>query len=196
MNRKTVKKTVNGFCTLAISPLLCLYGIVNIFFPGDRFFWSMSQFLSLLPGVTGSYLRKNFYARTMTRCSREGVILFGTIFSHRDTEIGDRVYIGPQCNIGTCRIEDDCTIGSGVHILSGKSQHGYDDLDTPIQQQAGVYKKINIGQDTWVGNGAIVLADIGKKCIIGAGAVVTKDVEDYAIVAGNPGKVIRKRIPS
>jgi acetyltransferase-like isoleucine patch superfamily enzyme len=53
---------------------------------------------------------------------------------------------------------------------------------------------VTIGEDTWVGNCAIIMANIGKKCIIGAGSVVTKDIEDYSIVVGNPAKVIRKRI--
>jgi acetyltransferase-like isoleucine patch superfamily enzyme len=38
------------------------------------------------------------------------------------------------------------------------------------------------------------MGNIGKKCIIGAGSVVTKDIEDYSIAAGNPARIIRKRI--
>lgn len=131
---------------------------------------------------------------SMTRCDRECAILFGTIFSQVDTEIGKGVYIGPNCNIGRCMIEDDCTIGSNVHILSGKKQHNFDDLDTPIQEQGGIFEKIVVGEDTWIGNCAVIMANVGKKCIIGAGSVVSKDVEDFSIVAGNPAKLIRKRI--
>lgn len=154
----------------------------------------MSQLLSLIPGITGSYFRKNFYAMSMTRCHRNCAILFGTIFSQTDTEIGEGVYIGPGCNIGKCRIQDHCTIGSGVHILSGKNQHWYDDLETPVQQQGGVFESITIGEDTWIGNCAVVMANIGKKCVIGAGSVVITDIEDYSVVAGNPGKVIKRRM--
>jgi acetyltransferase-like isoleucine patch superfamily enzyme len=77
--------------------------------------------------------------------------------------------------------------------MSGSRQHIFDDLDRPIQEQGGVFKKVTIGEDTWIGNSALIMADVGKKCIIGAGSVVTKDVEDFSIVAGNPAKVIRKR---
>lgn len=129
----------------------------------------------------------------MTRCNSECAILFGTIFSQVDTEIGKGVYIGPNCNIGKCSIEDYCTIGSNVHILSGKNQHNFDDLGTPIQEQGGTFEKIVIGEDTWIGNCAVIMANVGKKCIIGAGSVVINDVEDFSIVAGNPAKLIRKR---
>ncbi|MCP5007919.1 MAG: acyltransferase, partial [Planctomycetes bacterium] len=56
------------------------------------------------------------------------------------------------------------------------------------------FEKISIGEDTWIGNGSVVMANIGKKCIVGAGSVVTKDVEEYSIVAGNPAKLLKKRI--
>jgi len=159
----------------------------------DRVFWGISQFLSLVPGLSGSYVRKSFYRMAMTRCDEDCAILFGAIFSQADTEIRKGVYIGPQCNIGMCRIDDFCTLGSGVHILSGKNQHIFEDLETPIREQGGVFEKIVIGEDTWIGNGAIIMANIGKKCIIGAGSVVTRDIDDYCIAVGNPAKVVRKR---
>ncbi len=52
--------------------------------------------------------------------------------------------------------------------------------------------------DIWIGQGAIILPGckkVGTGAIIGAGAVVTKDVPPYAIVAGNPAKVLRYRFP-
>lgn len=157
-------------------------------------FWTCSQILSLIPGKTGSYLRKNYYRLAMTCCDPECAILFGTLFSQADTEIGKGVYIGPYCNIGRSCIEKHCTLGSNVHIMSGSRQHGFDDLETPIQDQGGVFEKVVIGEDTWIGNGALVMANVGKKCIIGAGAVVVKEIPDYSIVVGNPGKVIKKRV--
>ena len=55
-----------------------------------------------------------------------------------------------------------------------------------------------IGHDVWVGHGAIILPGrtIGTGAVVAAGAVVTKDVAPYAIVAGNPARVIRQRFPS
>src|SRR5262252_6988014 len=57
--------------------------------------------------------------------------------------------------------------------------------------------RIHIGHDVWIGHGAIVLPgrNVGTGAVIAAGAIVTKDVPDYAIVAGNPARVIRQRFP-
>jgi acetyltransferase-like isoleucine patch superfamily enzyme len=54
---------------------------------------------------------------------------------------------------------------------------------------------VNIGNDVWIGHGALILSGItvGHGAIIGARCVITKDVEPYAIYAGNPAKLIRYR---
>ena len=56
-------------------------------------------------------------------------------------------------------------------------------------------KRANIGNDVWIGTGAIILGgvSISDDAIVAAGAVVTKDVPPYAIVGGVPAKVIRYR---
>ena len=84
-------------------------------------------------------------------------------------------------------------IGSGVHILSGNKQHNHQELDTPIKEQGGSLRKVSIGEDSWLGNGAIIMADVGTKCIIAAGSVVTEDIADYSIVGGNPATLIKER---
>jgi len=57
--------------------------------------------------------------------------------------------------------------------------------------------RVGIGHDVWIGHGAIVLPgrQIGTGAVIAAGAIVTKDVPPYAIVAGNPARIIRQRFP-
>lgn len=56
-------------------------------------------------------------------------------------------------------------------------------------------RKTIVGHDTWIGHGAIIKPGItlGNGCVVGSGAVVTKDVEPYAIVVGNPARVLRYR---
>ena len=55
--------------------------------------------------------------------------------------------------------------------------------------------RTSVGHDVWIGEGAFIKAGvcIGTGAVVGMGAVVTKDVPPYAIVAGNPARVIRKR---
>ena len=191
--KNILKSLVNTMCLLCVYPLYFIHCLMSDPNRADASFWSFSQLLSLFPGLSGSYLRKNFFRLAMKRCDSDCAIQFGTIFSQADTEIGKGVYIGPYCNIGKCRIENYCTIGSNVHIMSGKGQHNFDNVDIPIREQGGEYVKVIVGEDSWVGNCALIMANVGKKCIVGAGSVVTKDVDDFSIVAGNPAKVIGKR---
>jgi phosphonate metabolism protein (transferase hexapeptide repeat family) len=56
---------------------------------------------------------------------------------------------------------------------------------------------IEIGHDTWIGHGAVIMpgVKVGNGAIIGSNAVVTKDVADFAIAVGVPAKAIRQRFP-
>ena len=56
--------------------------------------------------------------------------------------------------------------------------------------------KVTVGHDVWIGHGAIVLpgVSVGLGAIVGVGSVVTKPVPDFTIVAGNPARMIRRRV--
>src|SRR5262249_57529706 len=84
-------------------------------------------------------------------------------------------------------------LGWGVWIMNGGGQHGIERLDIPIREQPGAWPRVTVGRDTWIGDCAVVLADVGKHCVIGAGSVVTKPVPDYAIAVGVPARVVRYR---
>ena len=159
----------------------------------DRAFALLSQELSIIPGLIGEYARKALYRLTLKECASDCTITFGTIFSHSDCHIKEGVYIGANCMIGKAEINKNVIIGSNVDILSGKHQHSTESIDIPIRYQKGEFKKIKIGEDTWIGNHSVIMDDVGKGCIIGAGSVVTQPVDDYSIVAGNPAKIIKKR---
>jgi Acetyltransferase (isoleucine patch superfamily) len=73
--------------------------------------------------------------------------------------------------------------------------HGTADLTKPIQDQPRIWQKVRIGAGTWIGSGAVVMADVGRNCVIGAGAVVTKPIPDRVLAAGVPARVIRSREP-
>ena len=86
-------------------------------------------------------------------------------------------------------IGDACMIAHGAYI-SDADWHGIYDRAQPV----GTTKPINIKDNVWIGDSAIVCkgVTIGKNSIIGAGAVVTKDVPENCIYAGNPAKFIKK----
>jgi acetyltransferase-like isoleucine patch superfamily enzyme len=97
---------------------------------------------------------------------------------------GVRIMSAEKIEIG-----DACMIAHGAYISDADWQGIYDRA-----QPVGTTKPINIKDNVWIGDSAIVCkgVTIGKNSIIGAGAVVTKDVPENCIYAGNPAKFIKK----
>ncbi len=153
------------------------------------FGWA-SQWASSWWGPIGSYCRRSLYRRLLDECAPDVCISYGTIFSRPGARLGRRVYVGAFCNLGLAHLEDDVLLGSGVHVLSGKRQHFFDDPHRPIRDQGGRFEMVRVGRGSWLGNGAIVMADVGEGCVVAAGSVVIHPVEDGAIVGGNPAKVL------
>jgi acetyltransferase-like isoleucine patch superfamily enzyme len=114
-------------------------------------------------------------------------------------EIGNYCSIGRFCHItGSNQVilEDDVLIGEGVLIHD--SNHGYEDITTPIIKQPLVSRgPIVIGKGTWIGNGAKVVGkvSIGRNCVVGANAFVNGDVPDYCMVVGAPARIVKRFDP-
>ncbi|EJI84218.1 O-acetyltransferase [Alishewanella aestuarii B11] len=189
-----IKSLLLGFMTLLALPVLIGFLLLRPLSQKDSLFAGCAQLLSLVPGKLGSYLRVAVYRLLMQHCGPNCYIGFGALFSQQSTELADGIYIGPQCNIGLCSIGANTLLGSGVHILSGKNQHYITDPTKPYKDQGGRFEKISIGQNCWLGNGAIVMASIGDGSIVGAGAVVTEDVPPGVVVVGNPARIVKKVI--
>jgi acetyltransferase-like isoleucine patch superfamily enzyme len=159
----------------------------------EIWFTTGSEFLSLFPGLLGIFLRRGYYRMTLQAFSDDCGIGFGTLFAHRQVRVGRGVYIGEYCTIGMARLEEYATIGSKVDILSGNHQHFIDELDRPIQEQGGEFVPVRIGRNSWVGNSAVITADVAGDCVIGAGSVVTRAIPERSIAVGNPARVVRSR---
>jgi len=191
--KRALKFLANLVALLLVLPAFLLYGLAALLVGKDRAFPGWSQAFSLLPGVSGVYLRRAFYCLSLRRCSFDCWPGFGVLFSHPGTEIGRRVYIGPYCCLGDITLEDDALLGSHVSVMNGSQQHGIDRLDVPIREQPGNWVRVTVGRDSWVGDRALVLADVGHHCVIGAGAVVSRAIPDFAIAVGVPARVVRFR---
>ena len=189
MAKQSVKQLAEIIAAAAVVIPVVVYRVHARLAGVERAFPGWSQLLSLLPGLVGVYLRRAFYRMVLPTCGRDVCISFGTVFSHPTASIGNRVYLGVGCMIGDVTLEDDALVGSHVSIINGRRQHGIERLDIPVREQPGEYPRVVIGEDSWIGDRAIVTADLGKHCVVGAGSVVTKAVPVFAIVVGNPARI-------
>ncbi len=152
-----------------------------------------SQLVSLLPGPPGVYIRRAYYRVTLGLASTGFVVEFGTLLAQRGIHIGNNAYIGSHCNIGLSSIGDDVLLGSGVHVVSGTRVHCFDRTDIPIREQGGELIPVAIGRDCWVGNGAVIMADVGDGSVIGAASVVNKPIAPFTVAVGNPARPVKRR---
>jgi len=114
--------------------------------------------------------------------------------------ITGKVHLGQDCSINAFASLRENVVGAdsvriGAYACLIGTNHGFADPDIPMRCQPCSSKGIRLGSDIWIGSHAIIMdgVTVGSHAIIGAGAVVTKDVPEYAIVGGNPARIIRLR---
>jgi chloramphenicol O-acetyltransferase type B len=130
------------------------------------------------------------------------------LWARNELTIGRNFYIGRDSQIeANCIIGNDVIFGNKVAIV-GRYDHFFQQIGVPVRrasqirdkdyQWKGITETTVIGDDVWVGYGAIIMSGvkISNGAIIAAGAVVTKDVEAYSIYAGCPAKKIKDRFDS
>lgn len=194
--KNVLKAAARSGMHIALIPVVAAYRAECAVLPEarrDAVFQAYSQALSTLPGLLGQYARRAFYAAVLPQCHPRSCINWGTVFTSRELYLAEGVYVGARCMIGKARLERHVTIGSNVDVLSGKRQHAFDDPWRPVQDQGGERTLVTIGENSWIGNGAIVMADVGPRAVVAAGSVVVHPVPEGAIVAGNPARVVRMR---
>src|ERR1700733_9492729 len=113
----------------------------------------------------------------------------------RNVRIGNRSGLGDGCRVyGGLIMGGQVMVGPHAAFLS--ENHGYDDLERPIGEQVSTERDPpRIEDGAWIGLRATVLPGrvVGRGAIVAACAVVTRDVPPYAIVGGNPARVIGTR---
>ncbi|KUL73810.1 MULTISPECIES: sugar O-acetyltransferase [unclassified Streptomyces] len=106
--------------------------------------------------------------------------------------IGARTFVNynlTALDVAAVTIGEDCRIGPGVQLLT--PTHPLE--PGPRRDKLEAARPIVIGDNVWLGGGAIVLpgVTIGDNSVIGAGAVVTKDVPPNVVAVGNPARPVR-----
>lgn len=122
----------------------------------------------------------------------------GTFFMCKNIEIGDHVYIGPEAYIfaqGGISIGSGTIFGPRVTILTNNHNYDSTDLQSIPYDGKNILKKVTIGENVWIGANVSIApgVTIGEGAVVAMGAVVTKDVPPFAVVGGNPAKVIKYR---
>ncbi|NCE77809.1 DapH/DapD/GlmU-related protein [Turicibacter sp. TS3] len=137
----------------------------------------------------GSNVRIGDYSRIL--CS-------GTIRNlGKGFTIGDNCGIGENCFFGAAggiEIGNDVIMGQNVRFHS--ENHNYLDTTIPIRLQGVTNKGIQIGNDCWIGAGAVFLdgVKVGNGCVIGANTLVNKDIPDNHVAVGIPMRIVKKRV--
>jgi sugar O-acyltransferase (sialic acid O-acetyltransferase NeuD family) len=161
-------------------------------FCGHSVAGSVSKFLNLsddqaIIAVGNNRIRKELAQRVQTTFGKaihpksaiagtatlaQGCVVMANATVNADTRVGEHVIINTNASV-----DHDCIIGNFAHVAP----------------QAALAGNVWVGEGTHIGIGACVLqgTEIGKWAIIGAGAVIIKDVPDFAVVVGNPGRIIR-----
>jgi virginiamycin A acetyltransferase len=152
----------------------------------------------------------------------KGAVFLSAVIDHPRIDVGDYTYAfdadAPEDWAGRLApylfqfsperlvIGRFCQIANGARFITASANHRYDGISTyPFAifdgdpsgwpSMPSRFPDTVIGNDVWIGDGAAILpgARVGSGVIVGARAVVSGEVPDYAIVAGNPARVVRKR---
>jgi len=154
----------------------------------------VTVFCRSLKRLGNSEARLRYLKRTGTVSI--GVHTYGkpTVYAWDDKT---KLTIGKYCSIA----ENVTFLLGGNHRVDWISTFPFSEFPNEWPDTAGVVGHpatrgdINVGNDVWIGHGALILSGvrIGDGAVIGAASVVSKDVAPYSIVAGNPAKEVRLR---
>ena len=153
------------------------------------------------------YIKLYFFRKKYRRLNRHNETMIKLFCDLKHVSVGKKTYgVINVIDSSPCDtklyIGSYCSIAPGVQFLLG-GEHQIKSISTfPFKvkeygydREAGSKGNIIVKDDVWIGTNAIICSGvtIGQGAIIAAGAVVTKNVEPYAVVGGNPAKLIKYR---
>lgn len=195
--KRWLKWIANAVALVVVSPVGLLCWLEKQTRPDhEAVFQFWTHVLAVAPGVPGMYLRRAFYHLTLDVCSLRSYIGFGAVFSHRRVEVGDEAYVGLYAIIGSSKLGEGCLIGSRASILSGGALHELDERGRWDAFSWSRLKQVEIGAHAWIGEAAVVMADVGSGTIVTSGAVVSTPVPERVMVGGNPARFVRSLAPA
>lgn len=112
-------------------------------------------------------------------------------------DYGSNIHLGERVFFNfNCVVLDVCPVRIGSYTLFGPAVQIYTathPMNAELRRRQEFAKPIEVGDDVWVGGGAILCpgVTIGSRTVIGAGSVVTRDIPEDVFAAGNPCRVIR-----
>ncbi len=142
--------------------------------------------------------RVNYFSRLAKECAAS---CGKNLYVGNPSQFTGEVHFGDNCNFNGIRVIGGGKVTFGNNFHSGEEcmiitqNHNYDCGEAIPYDNTYIYKEVIIEDNVWFGNRVIVVNNvtIGEGAIIAAGAIISKDVPKYAIMAGNPAKVIKYR---
>ena len=157
-------------------------------------------------GIISGIINISKARKKWRKLNKHNETVMGTLFDPRFVEVGRGTYgaidVTNYSEKYMLRIGNYCSIAPQVLFIVCGDHHTNTFSTYPYRSKLGIQEfealskgDIIVGDDVWIGARAIILSGvkIGKGAIIAAGSVVTKDVPPYAVVGGNPAKLIRMR---
>ncbi|WP_261835813.1 acyltransferase [Vibrio ishigakensis] len=138
------------------------------------------------------------------------------ISGHRNLYFDSHVRIFPNCRIeslgGRVLVGSNTSIGHNLHMISSNciyisenttlsanvfisdTDHSYSIIGQHIMEQPHEIKEVSIGRNSFIGYGAVILPGtiLGEQCVVGANSVVRGKFPSFAVIAGNPAKIIKR----
>lgn len=159
------------------------------------------NFLKLIINKVYSY-RHQVHIRRWTRQLKRIAISHGKdVYVGGKSIFSGKIYLGDNCNFNGMIIQGNGTViigdnfHSGIECMIVTQNHDYDDGDAIPYGSGFHYTQVQIGDNVWLGNRVTIVGNvhIGEGAIVAAASLVCKDIPPYAIVGGNPARILKYR---